>query len=284
MFEGRAEDAGALAAKTDPANIVEATLSKIPQTGLDEEAIKRLRNIIDARLRNVRDAYATRALLEAGEERGGIALRARALADATEIIENAAVTEEARLLAAQKQIFADDLAKRRAAHEVEDRVEDERFQIAPQTSHSAPPEPPHPDVLPIKQAVLSAASVSNAPGERPRLDDIRSAPRLIGPLEELQTMTLIDFRRLSADPATAMAKVRDKVALLEDQGFEKKIAAVNAWRSSPLSQLYLEISREALQTGSPVLPLLARRLSEGKEALTSEEWHAVMTLNAELRF
>lgn len=292
-FETRAQEVAKIVPENAGETLLEETVAKL-SSGLAEEFVKRLRGIVDARFRNVRDAYATRAMLEAPMENGGIGLRGRDLANALEIIEMAAATEDARLFALHKQTLVDDIAKRHAnaRKEEEKEVRDSRGEgkeeeiVSKITSRDVHAEPlqPHPDVLPIKQAVLSAASVSHTQGVRPRLDDIRSAPRLVGPLEELETMSIVDFRRLSPDPVTAMAKIRDKVALLEDQGFEKKIAAVKAWRTSPISRLYLEISREALQTSMAIPLLLARRAEEGKEAMTEKEWHAVMTLNAELRF
>jgi hypothetical protein len=116
------------------------------------------------------------------------------------------------------------------------------------------------------------------------MQEIAFSKRLVGPVEELRTLGLLDFRRLSKDPRQAATKVKDKVGLLENEGYDKKIEGIKAWRSSPLSQLYIELTRTAVLKGIPIPELLAQRRAAKEETLTDEELKELIALNAELRF
>ena len=116
------------------------------------------------------------------------------------------------------------------------------------------------------------------------MQEIAFSKRLVGPVEELRTMSLTDFRRLSKDARQAATKVKDKVGLLEGEGTDKKIEGIKAWRSSPLSKMYMEVTRDAVLKGVPIVELLAQLRSSKTETLTDEELKVIMELNGELRF
>ncbi len=119
---------------------------------------------------------------------------------------------------------------------------------------------------------------------RPRLDDVKYVPKLVGPIEELREMTLVDWRRLSPDPVLAAEKIKAKIALLEKEAFSKKIAGIKAWQESEVNKLYLEIGRESLQKGLPVDKILADRQTSGQPSISTEEYMALMNLNRSLRY
>ncbi|MFH2063073.1 MAG: hypothetical protein ABIJ46_02865 [bacterium] len=124
---------------------------------------------------------------------------------------------------------------------------------------------------------------SSAVVSRPVVSDVARAPRrLTGPVEELASLTLQDFRRLSRDPSEAALKIRDKVDLLKDESFADKTAGVRAWRDSAVNRLYLETLRRSLE-GTPVEEVLTAMAKDG-EALTKPEFDALMKLNRGLRF
>ena len=116
------------------------------------------------------------------------------------------------------------------------------------------------------------------------MQEIAFIKRLVGPVEELKTMSLTDFRRLSKDSRQAATKVKDKVGLLEGEGYDKKIEGIKAWRSSPLMKLYMDVTREAVLKGVPIQDLLATRRAAKEETLTDEELSVIMAVNGELRF
>jgi hypothetical protein len=120
--------------------------------------------------------------------------------------------------------------------------------------------------------------------KRPRLDDVKYVPKLVGPVEELREMTLIDWRRLGSTPAMAASKVKEKISLLERQSFGQKIAGIKAWQESEVNKLYLEISRESLAKGVSADQIITERVSAGKTTLTGDDYRAVMELNRSLRY
>jgi hypothetical protein len=119
---------------------------------------------------------------------------------------------------------------------------------------------------------------------RPRLDDVKYVPKLVGPIEELREMTLVDFRRLAPEPEAATAKIKEKLRLLERESITKKIDGVKAWQDSEVSKIYKEISREVLQKGMPANQVISLRASANEPTLTMGEYGAVMELNRSLRY
>jgi hypothetical protein len=115
------------------------------------------------------------------------------------------------------------------------------------------------------------------------MTDIQAAPRLTGPVDELRQLTVEDFRRLSRDPREATLKIKDKVDLLEDLGFETKSQGIKAFLESPINRLYLDILRASLE-GKPVPDVIAALEARGAPTLDKPEFDALMDLNRRLRF
>ena len=92
-----------------------------------------------------------------------------------------------------------------------------------------------------------------------------------------------DFRRLSKEPREATLKIKDKIDLLEDQGFEVKTQGVKAWQDSEVNKLYLDTLRKSLE-GKPVTEVIAERELAGEPTLNKAEFDSVMELNRKLRF
>ncbi|MFH1047863.1 MAG: hypothetical protein V1738_06180 [Patescibacteria group bacterium] len=133
----------------------------------------------------------------------------------------------------------------------------------------------------VPTTVSSVISAAN----KPVVSDVKSpAAKLLGPVEELRSLTLKDFRRLSKDPKEATLKIRDKIDLLGDeQSFEVKTAGIVAWRDSAINKLYLEILRRSLE-GKPLNEVMTTMESAGEDTLTKVEFDAIMKLNRDIRF
>lgn len=261
---------------------------------------KRFRSIVESRLREVRNAFETRALLEASTDANGIGLRGRQLADTVEKLEAATDRYSASMAGARKQEKDDAMRRKREAEEErrrtvaqrEEELLSKRYETITGKSAVAAPAPAKPlpppskQVEQVKQAVVAAQKqpVRTPPAVRPKVTDVTFSRTLSGPVEELRTMDLTDFRRLSKKPEEAALKIKDKIDLLEEQGYEKRIAAVKAWRTSPINQLYLLLSQEALMNGKGISAVLEERRSNGVETLREDELRAIMTLNSQLRF
>jgi len=121
-------------------------------------------------------------------------------------------------------------------------------------------------------------------GSKKKIEDIKTAPKVMGPIDELKYLSLVNFRRLSEEPQEATLKIRKKIELLEKDGFDKKIKGILAWKKSPVNRLYILLGQEAVKKGISLQKLTEERLEKNKESLSWEEVRAVMDLNAKLSY
>ncbi|MDD5251813.1 MAG: hypothetical protein PHT12_04230 [Patescibacteria group bacterium] len=157
----------------------------------------------------------------------------------------------------------------------------EEAAVAPKPAPAVPPPPP--TVAPPPPVAKPTPLMSPTSAAKSVMTDVKAAPKLVGPIEELRSLTVKDFRRLSRDPHEATLKIRDKIDLLEDQSFEARTAGVKAWQESGINKLYLEILRQSLE-GRPISELMAEREAKGELILEKAEFDAIMELNRKLRF
>ncbi len=291
----------------------------------DPEQKKRLERIIDSRLHDIRDAYATRAEIEKPVTAGGVGISGRPLADLMEKIEAAAeglVAESAAKVVldkaehVQKNIakMNPDLSARAKEEQLLARRYAELTGKAPtvpvgasamrsslgiSAEQSIAQAAKRVDAQKVKQAIASSLpqpprTQASHPGgppragggisARPPMQDVQPVRRLSGPLDELRALSLADFRRLSKNPKEAAGKITDKVDLLEGQGYDQRVAAIKAWRASPLNRWYVAATNEALLRGLSLQALLAEKRMAGAEAPSDMEAAAVLILNGQLRF
>lgn len=125
---------------------------------------------------------------------------------------------------------------------------------------------------------------SNVESARPRLQDVKPMPRTMGPLEELQFLDLVNFRRLGASPEEITMKILNKIRLLEKDGYEKMIAGIAAWKRSPVCRLYLHLAQEAILTGKPFQEMVTAKSQQDSNVLRWEEIEAIINLNSKLVF
>lgn len=117
------------------------------------------------------------------------------------------------------------------------------------------------------------------------MHDIRPvSPRLVGPIEELQQLALADFRKIAKTPADAAQRIAEKLALLEKDSYTKRAEGVKALRGSALMVAYAEVLTAALLAKRGIEDLVTERSKQNREALTIEEFRALMELNVQLRF
>jgi hypothetical protein len=97
-------------------------------------------------------------------------------------------------------------------------------------------------------------------------------------------MDLVNFRRLDPDPLKRIAKIEEKIALLEREGIDKKIEGIRVWRNNPVSKTYLAMGQESIGSGKNIDDIIKERQDQGLNYLSKEEFEAVMDLNNNLRF
>ncbi len=135
---------------------------------------------------------------------------------------------------------------------------------------------------PVKP-MLTVGSVVPQNSGKP-MTDIQPVKRLVGPIDELGGMTAVEFRRLSSVPADAAQKIEDILSTLESQSYEDRVKGVKAWRQSPMNQLYVAMTTQALLQGVGLAEIATRKRSAGEESLSPAEIRAVSALNERLRF
>jgi hypothetical protein len=147
------------------------------------------------------------------------------------------------------------------------------------------PVPPKPTVVPPSpRPTVINRPVITPTASKPKMQDIRPVPKVMGPLEELQFLDLINFRRLGKTPGEITAKIFSKIKFLEREGYEKMVAGVKAWRQSPVNRLYLRLGQEAITKGITLKEALAARQKAGQECLSLEEIEAIVAMNGKLVF
>jgi len=256
----------------------EAVKKIIEEVGLslDETKQKKFLSAVDSRLRGVRDGFATRDLLERAVEQGGVGLVGGELVRVMQVLEKivddwqgAARTEIEKGKAAIRENKAVEAAKKIEVLKAEE--------LARRAAR--------PKVLPRPVVpAVSPATTLNSSG-RPTMSDVISPPRkLSGPIDELQNLTIEEFRRLSSDPKEAVIKIKDKIDLLEEQGLGQKILGIKAWRSSPVSRIYLEMNKTALLAGKSIEEIAAEKKPNSQVTLTTTEIKAINEINGSLRF
>lgn len=158
------------------------------------------------------------------------------------------------------------------------------FQKPPNAVTPAPTIPAVKPTLDVPKSSVPTAPPIPVQKVVPSMSDVSGAPqRLTGPVEELRSTTLVDFRRLSRDPREALLKLRDKIDLLAEQSFEMKTRGIKAWQESEVQKTYLDILKASLE-GIPVGDVIAKRTETNVPTLTKEEFDAVRVFNREVRF
>ena len=159
---------------------------------------------------------------------------------------------------------------------------------APAPVPIAPPAPPLPPLAPPPVAAAPSTKMQDvrpafvASNSQPTTSNSLSA-RLTGPVQELSNLTLLDFRRMSADPVEACRKLSDKLDILEDNSYARRIEGIKAWQGSPVYKTYLGVINAAFSGGKPLSEAVTEALAAGRETLTEREVRAIMELNKQLK-
>jgi len=106
----------------------------------------------------------------------------------------------------------------------------------------------------------------------------------MNPIDELRYLDLVSFHRLGPDSISQTAKIKDKLNLLEEEEYSKKIEGIKVWRQSPVNRLYITIGQDSINQNKPINDIIEARKNNNQDYLSSEEFKAIMDLNKELRF
>ncbi len=161
--------------------------------------------------------------------------------------------------------------------------------ITPATPVTPPPvvEAPKPETAQLTaepaKKTFSFFRSSDAIGKK-KMQDVKFVPKTMGPIDELRFMDTVSFRRLGKVASESTAKLKDKIALLEKEQYAKKLEGIKAWRQSPLNQLYISMTQNALSKGASIDQIIAQKSQANEDCLNQAEFEAIMKLNQDLRF
>lgn len=147
-----------------------------------------------------------------------------------------------------------------------------------------PPAPAASDLgtMPLIKRRFEAENLSQS--QKVKIEDVKYVPRVMGPLDEIKYMDLINFRRLDREPVKSAEKIKSKINLLAEEDYGKRLEGVKFWRLSPINKLYLEIGSSSISENKPVDVIIEERKMAGLDYLTADEFKVIMDLNKSLRF
>ena len=170
--------------------------------------------------------------------------------------------------------------------------EEERFleslEELPEPEKLAPPPPAPVAVSGLQPAMEYANQQARVPQpmikkiekpSRPKMEDVKFTTQLYGPIDELNSLSITDFRRLSKDAKQATEKIKQKIDLLEEDSIEKKAAGLRALKNSPLYKIYADIMNKAIMEGRSFEQIISQR-----QDMSVAEFKAIMDLNKSLKY
>lgn len=132
----------------------------------------------------------------------------------------------------------------------------------------------------IKPRSLPPEKTETIQPKQSKSESERETINVVGPVDELRTITLSDFRRMGKDPKTAAQKIYQKIDLLGDESLEIKAAGISAWKESDIYKDYLAIGQKSIQEGVQMDEIFKQQ----KNGMTKEEFDAIVDLNGKLSF
>jgi hypothetical protein len=266
-------------------------LTEIGEVVKDEYLQKRLINLISTRLRGMRNKLVVKDILQRAEKVGGLGLSAEETDRILNIIEKhyETVHEKVEEVERTKIQKAEELQKQKIKERREREAADHAEWYKERVQRSAAPE----DLLRAMQQAQEGAErdtrlttretmAGAKPSARPQMTDIQAPVRLTSLGAELEDMTLESFRRLSERPEQAAESVLQKLDTLKRESFESWTEGVEAWRRSPLQQMYLRLVAESFTAGKPVTELVKEKREAGEKLPTNEELGAIIELNSRI--
>lgn len=99
------------------------------------------------------------------------------------------------------------------------------------------------------------------PVSKPSMQDVTASSMEMGPVEEIKSVTLADFRRLSGNPEDAAKRLRQKMFNLQDESFVWYLEALAAYHVSPLYSEYMQAVCQSLAERKSLANVLSMKNS-----------------------
>jgi hypothetical protein len=107
----------------------------------------------------------------------------------------------------------------------------------------------------------SVFKLDTRPNLKQSMQDVSSASMEMGPVEEIKSITLTDFRRLSGNPEEAAKRLQQKMFNLQDESFVWYLEALVAYHTSPLYVEYMQAVCQSLAERKSLANVLAMKNS-----------------------
>lgn len=162
----------------------------------------------------------------------------------------------------------------------EKRAETEKFgELVPAPAVQADAGP----VIKVSKATAEMAAIPTS--MKPKMEDVKVAgPRLTGPIQEIKSLNLGEFRRLAKEPEKAAEKILQKIETLGQESFERRAEGIKAWQESALQGAYMSLVAESFRSGTAVAALSEEKRAKGEDVPSPAELSAVISLNSKLHF
>ncbi|MDP3793579.1 MAG: hypothetical protein Q8R07_02390 [Candidatus Uhrbacteria bacterium] len=270
---------------------IDAAVGQIGLSGLDEYMTKRLRNLISTRLRDVRNAMDTKAVLSRAPQVGGMGLSSEEADRIAPVIEKFYQENHQKIEAEERgQIEATAIEQQKKIEERKKRESEEHAKWFQEKVQGINPlAAAHDQVVAAMKAGTGGKDqtldISHKSLGGTTIDGVQPPPvRLTGLTEEIGGMGVAEFRRLAKTPETAVEKIKQKFETLKQESFEHWTEGIEAWHRSPMQQQYLKLVSESFATGKPVAALVAERRAQDPSFISPEEIAALVQLNSQIHF
>lgn len=135
----------------------------------------------------------------------------------------------------------------------------------------------------LAKAEVSTPTVHKTVHGTQKVTDIIYKKQTLGPIDELGTMSIGDFRILASRPQDLLDVVLEKIAVIAQDGYEERLKAVQAWKQSPVNLMYVRLLRDAIRSQRAIPEIIAEIRGKGEEVLSPAEVEAVMAINKRLQ-
>ena len=112
------------------------------------------------------------------------------------------------------------------------------------------------------------------------MHDVVVPQKTMGPIDEMQAYSLIDFRRVGANPQVSADALIHKFDLLKNESYLLFLQGRAAWLKSPLYEMYLFIMEQSLSQKKDI----AFILTQNKNGLTMQDIEEVARVSQSLNF
>ena len=103
-----------------------------------------------------------------------------------------------------------------------------------------------------------------------------------GPAGEMQSLTVVEFRRLGQGAGESTRRLLDKIEHWKEESFKIWSDAVAGWRKSEVHRLYLEMGRQSLETNIPIRDIIQQRARQNLPYLSEHEFNIIADFNRQL--